>query len=149
VFKITINSWALREIAKKTPELYQLLRKHDGNIPPVEKAEEGYHDFTAFITASDDIPPELYEHIKFEPIVEMKLMHKGRTDTLGLKAALHMAQVHLPGNELLKIVTTKVLTNCCTEDLDRELGLGWRIVAVCVQPGDRRPDYVMGRFVRE
>jgi len=36
--------------------------------------------------------------------------------------------------------------NCCTDALQTELNNGWRIIAVCVQPNQRRPDYVLGRY---
>lgn len=29
---------------------------------------------------------------------------------------------------------------------ESELNNGWRIIAVCIQPDGRRPDYVLGRY---
>lgn len=53
--------------------------------------------------------------------------------------------VHVPGAPLLYIDEVKVENDLCTEALQRELEDGWRIVAVCPQPDQRRPDYVLGR----
>ena len=39
-----------------------------------------------------------------------------------------------------------VLEDSCTDNIQELLDSGWRILACCVQPGGRRPDYVVGRF---
>lgn len=54
-------------------------------------------------------------------------------------------EVHVPGNELLKINKVHVLQDACTDEVQRHLDDGWRILAVCPQPDQRRPDYIMGR----
>lgn len=56
---------------------------------------------------------------------------------------------HVPSEALLRVRETMVLDNCCTEVLDGKLEEGWRLLAVCPQPDQRRPDYVIGRFDRE
>jgi hypothetical protein len=53
--------------------------------------------------------------------------------------------VHVPGNALLEVDEILVHLDLCTEALQDELEKGWRIVAVCPQPNQRRPDYVLGR----
>ena len=57
--------------------------------------------------------------------------------------------VHVPGLGLLLIEETYVETDACTELIDKKLEEGWRILAVCPQPDQRRPDYVMGRNKRQ
>lgn len=37
-----------------------------------------------------------------------------------------------------------LLENCCTDQLQKALSDGWRIIAVSPQPNQRRPDYVLG-----
>ena len=34
----------------------------------------------------------------------------------------------------------------CTDVLQQELNNGWRIIAICVQADQRRPDYILGRY---
>lgn len=46
---------------------------------------------------------------------------------------------------LTKLTKVEVKEDYCTEDLQRDLDDGWRIVAVCYQKGNRRPDYVLGK----
>jgi len=53
--------------------------------------------------------------------------------------------VHVPNFALLNIRESFVLVDCCTEVLNDNLGEGWRILAICPQPNQRRPDYVMGK----
>jgi len=54
-------------------------------------------------------------------------------------------KVSVPDIGLMKIKHVMVLDNCCTQQLQREIDRGWCILAVCPQPDQRRPDYVMGR----
>lgn len=57
--------------------------------------------------------------------------------------------VHVPGNSLVSIDEAKVLYDLCTDELNDWLSEGWRILAICPQPNQRRPDYVLGRRVKE
>lgn len=50
---------------------------------------------------------------------------------------------------LTQITEVEVKEDYCTEDLQRSLNDGWRIVAVCYQKGNRRPDYVLGKIAEE
>ena len=49
------------------------------------------------------------------------------------------------GGSTLHIDAVKVVEDYCTDQLQKELDSGWRIVAVCVQPNQRRPDYILGK----
>lgn len=53
--------------------------------------------------------------------------------------------VAVPGIGLLLIDEVRVMADTCTDSLNEELGKGWRILAICPQPDQRRPDYVLGR----
>lgn len=52
--------------------------------------------------------------------------------------------VHVPGNKLLDLDRVFLLDDACTDEVQRRLEGGWRIVAVCPQPDQRRPDYILG-----
>lgn len=54
-------------------------------------------------------------------------------------------QVVVPGLGLLVINEVQLRTDHCTDALQKDLNLGWRILAICIQPDQRRPDYVLGR----
>lgn len=64
-----------------------------------------------------------------------------KADTLNQKC-----DVHIGGGLLMTVNEVQVFEDYCTEELQKRLDGGWRILAVCVQPDGRRPDYVLGRF---
>lgn len=57
--------------------------------------------------------------------------------------------VHVPGMALMLINRTMLLEDCCTDRLQSHLTDGWRIIAACPQPDQRRPDYILGRYEPE
>jgi hypothetical protein len=52
--------------------------------------------------------------------------------------------VHVPNLGLLKVSKVELLQDACTDDLQAHLDRGWRILAICPQPNQRRPDYIIG-----
>lgn len=55
-------------------------------------------------------------------------------------------QVVVPGLGLLAINEVCNVNDCCTDYLRTEyLNEGWKILAICIQPDQRRPDYILGR----
>lgn len=55
--------------------------------------------------------------------------------------------VHIAGGLLVTFNQTQLMNDCCTDALQEQLVAGWRIIACCVQPDQRRPDYILGRYV--
>lgn len=55
-------------------------------------------------------------------------------------------EVSMPGQALSMYNQTLLCENCCTDELQANLLQGWRIIAACPQPDQRRPDYILGRF---
>lgn len=53
--------------------------------------------------------------------------------------------VHVPGFAMMEIRKVKVEIDYCTDRLQDDLNDGWRILAICPQPDQRRPDYILGR----
>lgn len=56
-------------------------------------------------------------------------------------------EVHMPGNLLLQFNKILLLEDCCSDGLQEALDKGWRIVSAQPQPDQRRPDYILGRYV--
>jgi hypothetical protein len=54
--------------------------------------------------------------------------------------------VHVGGGLITTYNDLLLKEDTCTDDLQNELNNGWRIIAVCTQADQRRPDYVLGRF---
>ncbi len=57
----------------------------------------------------------------------------------------HKCNVIVSGNSLIEFTEVMAATNFCTDELQRHLNSGWRILAICVQPDQRRPDYILGK----
>lgn len=55
--------------------------------------------------------------------------------------------VHIPNLGLMNINKLGYATDYCTEQLQNHLDKGWRILAICPQPDQRRPDYILGMSV--
>lgn len=59
-------------------------------------------------------------------------------------------EVHQPNMPLFQYNEYTYQTDCCTERLqDEYIDKGWRVVCVCPQPDQRRPDYILGRYNKE
>jgi hypothetical protein len=57
-----------------------------------------------------------------------------------------VCNVHIGNIGLLHINQVAYANDKCTEELQELLNEGWRIIAVCPQPDQRRPDYILGRY---
>jgi len=56
-----------------------------------------------------------------------------------------VVHVHLPNLGLLSMNEVVLLEDACTDELQRTLDDGYRIICVCPPAGTRRPDYILGR----
>lgn len=55
-------------------------------------------------------------------------------------------EVHMPGQALSMYNDVLLQEDCCTDQLKAILAQGFRIIAACPQPDQRRPDYILGRY---
>lgn len=146
--KIHLSSWQIDVIAKTHPNVYKLLHAFEPELGPLEERLEGKKWATLTFYANDinEIPPEILNGAEFSRLRTLELTNsKGDINAEEIALAMQTTQVHLPGNELMQIAEAFVMTNPCTEELNEQLQQGFRIIAVCPQIGQRRPDYVMGR----
>lgn len=147
MLQVIVASYKVRELAKTNPEQYEWMRQFQTDYVPASEAPEKYQDeFKQYVNEVELIPDWMLEICQLKAVKPMLVLK----DTGGLNAkafrdAISCFQIHLPGNELLRIDDVKVLEDICTEVLQEELEKGWRIVAICPQAGQRRPDYVLGR----
>jgi hypothetical protein len=86
--------------------------------------------------------PEIEQVLPYNIIDKITLFEQRKTSVVNEKC-----NVIVNGLGTLSIDTVKIMCDCCTEKLNDELERGWRIVAVCVQPDQRRPDYVLGKTI--
>lgn len=57
----------------------------------------------------------------------------------------YVVNVAIPNLGLLTVTEVMVEEDCCTDNLQRRLNEGWRILCVCPPKNARRPDYILGR----
>lgn len=151
MLKLTIDYWKLKELAAKNPADYELLRgiSKNNNLLPVEDAlaGKGFFEFCGFVNDVNTLPEWVLSLGTFEPVRSLKFVKNNGDSFRGedLATAMVTQQVHLPGNELLKLSKVEVREDYCTESLQDDLNDGWRIVAVIPRAGQRRPDYVLGK----
>lgn len=88
------------------------------------------------------------------PFEILKVLDYVGTESLVAQGIQQAAQTVGPVNERCQVIVgssaynvteVKLLADQCTDSLQCELNDGWHILAVCVQPNQRRPDYVMGK----
>jgi ribulose bisphosphate carboxylase small subunit len=54
--------------------------------------------------------------------------------------------VHIGNLGLLNVNQVGYAVDKCTEEIQLLLDKGWRILCVCPEPDQRRPDYILGRY---
>lgn len=59
--------------------------------------------------------------------------------------ATYNVHVQIPHVGLLAVDEVEVVEDYCTDQLQRKLNEGWRILCVCPPNAARRPDYILGR----
>lgn len=55
-------------------------------------------------------------------------------------------EVHMPGQALATYNEVMLMSDSCSDELQGRIDEGWRMIAACPQPDQRRPDYILGRF---
>jgi hypothetical protein len=82
--------------------------------------------------------------------IEEKTMQIDKTiDIMRQQTFNQKVNVHVGGGLIATYNDLCLKEDSCTDVLQSELNNGWRIIAVCVQPNQRRPDYILGRYNSE
>lgn len=67
-------------------------------------------------------------------------------DTLKQETFNEKTNVHVGGGLITTYNELTVIDDACADLIQEQLNDGWRIIAVCIQNDQRRPDYILGRF---
>lgn len=124
-----------------TPEEQELIRESaitQAHFDADGKRENTYEPLIMF----HSVLPILGSYRVIRTITHKKLSDVG---LVGPPVINQKCNVAVPGLGLLAINQVAVRENYCTEELQSELENGWHILAICVQPDQRRPDYILGR----
>lgn len=107
---------------------------------------ENWYKYGSDIIADDQSEvPFLREFGIAHTVKELKHTYKAVTPIPADGGPTTHISVHIPNIGLLSINEVTWIENACTEELQRKLDAGYRILAVCPPNGVRRPDYILGR----
>lgn len=130
--------------------------KDEGYLPEDSPQPRWSHEPFSVVTTSDHAWGLISEGYEIQPSENVTISPRLQ-DVFTLAASKaapsgpvqhfnEVVEVHTPGNALTAYNATALLQDACTDKLQEQLDAGWRIIAVCPQPDQRRPDYVLGKY---
>lgn len=125
-------------------EMYSILRAMIPDAPDEERRSEQYAWPNEAVIELETDGRWLTEHG-----CEFKIKNfKGTVPLTAIApgGAVHNVYVQVPHVGLLSIDEVEVCEDYCTDNLQRKLNEGWRIICVCPPNAARRPDYILGRM---
>lgn len=118
-----------------------------------------YHDHKHLsFTIADKFEIELADHDTFITDTHTKILDHNIDLLQKINKSLNAIENHhfnikcqtpLVDNFLSRVNQIVLLDDCCSDILQSYLAKGWRIISVCPQPNQRRPDYILGMVVDE
>lgn len=151
---------AYRLSGNRPEEAIAVLRKAKAigfDVNPNRKDADGkpytYQSDSKYIDPDKlDAISEIAEHVELKPLKKLRFISE--TEKLLSSApgqvrdiVNNTAQITIETDSLLhKVRHVTWLSDECTEQVQKMLDGGWRILAVLPQPGCRRPDYIFGRI---
>lgn len=141
-----------------TVEKWEKLREQMPQLPTLKEAQDKWYqnytgDLRAVMRAGFDIQvsPAKSDASALLSIEERlselaeKIGSIPKTPMIENQSFNSRCSVHVPGLGMLLIDEVMVRIDYCTEALQDDLDNGWRVLAICPQPDQRRPDYILGR----
>jgi hypothetical protein len=143
---------------KKPTNSYYFFDRYTGDVNYVQVAREGHlvnliefapkckHKFSIKESIQSEEPSvnninAILQQIQDKAENLEKLYDSVKNNTFNEKT-----NVHVGGGLITTYNDLMLKEDVCIDVLQEELNNGWRIIAVCVQPDQRRPDYILGRF---
>ena len=91
-----------------------------------------------------DVPDNFEMYQKFNQVIENITNKIDTISNCNFSPDMH-CNVNVPNLGLLQVREVTYRIDFCTEELQEMLNDGWMILAVCPQPSQRRPDYILGK----
>lgn len=140
----------LLELFDKEPDAYRRLRERVKMyaLPHTRVELEKIDEWNIQAKKSDmvdDLELEAWTSVGIE--VKMSRVRGLRSNDPDIHNTIYQISVANVG--LMQIQRVEVLEDCCTDELQRQLDRGWRLLAVCPPNDARRPTYVVGHFEKE
>lgn len=140
-----------KEELGSVPDWYLAWQKLDSGVAAidwpdfVEKSFSSRSVDLSLIAAIPDFPEFKVEELKEGSSALIALLNRLEQKLDGSALLNQRCNVHIGGNPLFLVDEVIFETDLCTQELQKILEEGWRILAICVQPDQRRPDYILGR----
>lgn len=167
LYRVIINTdLGFGEITRETYE--EQAAKYSGfDFLPIAEFKEGAHSYNFSLFKTEDMILDdsqilqlSLKNISFRVVQEVQLAIDMTSQLIALaEKPIRLTQesvgdqfynskceVHMPGMALSLYNETLLMEDACTDELQSNLNKGWRIIAACPQPDQRRPDYILGRF---
>ena len=129
---------------------------YESNMVELDTSKEYFADLDLFITTHPSIKIKMRGIVKtietnFSSLMEeiQYIYDKFENSLKGFDKHIEFNEkvnVHIGNLGLLHINQVGYCEDKCTEDLQNLLNQGWRILSVCPQSDQRRPDYIVGRY---
>lgn len=136
---------AAKKIAAMEPHVYATLRRRVPGLElPENQAEGAKKPWYAEVLVNDTEVAAMEEAGLEVRCSRFKGIASNSRD-------LHQTiyQVSVANVGLMQVQRVEVLEDCCTDELQRWLDRGWRILAVCPPNDARRPAYVLGHMAKD
>jgi hypothetical protein len=144
VVEIEYRKMSIEEAIVKYPKSV----KAEGNITLTQaEFEKAYSlvEVKGFIDVATDTQLQAIDLNKLATRITDSLI-----GTQGDKLFNNRLEIHQPNMPLFTYNKFINLDDCCTEKLqDDYIDEGWRVVAVIPQPDQRRPDYIVGKYIKD
>lgn len=144
--KSEVSSWYRYHRVDK-PESYVLLSQEEQLVDLVEFAPKAIGIEYKIIRTIVPKEPDIQNMQIMLDKVQTKINHfQAQVDAFSNKTFNQRVDVHMAGGMLGMYNDLLLKEDCCTDELQCHINDGWRMIAVCVQPDQRRPDYILGRY---
>jgi len=137
---------------------YYLYTKYTGNVEYVHVEQDNHLvdlllfatkcQYKFFITQSvkGDEPTINNINVILQTLEEKAEKVNSLVDKIKENTFNSKTNVHVGGGLITTYNDLLLKEDICTDALQSDLNNGWRIIAVCNQPDQRRPDYILGRY---
>lgn len=138
----------LIELLDKNPEAYRVLR---GRVKMYElpHTREELEKMNDYLHKKQEIIDDRELEAWTDAGIEVKMTRVRGVMSNAQDVRKTVYQISVANVGLMQIQRVEVLEDCCTNELQRWLDKGWRLLAVCPPNDTRRPSYIMGHFEKE
>jgi hypothetical protein len=143
------NIWknmSIQDALDKYPDFITIANNNDDQILTINEYEKVYD--CCYIKSIINTEVEtIHNFINYDVLAE-KISNSLISKT-GSNLFNNRLEIHQPNTPLFTYNNFIHLDDCCTDILQEHINRGYRVVAICPQPDQRRPDYILGIFIKE